>query len=212
MWYRKHRSPRQLEERRLLAARWLGAGRLSQAEIARALAVSRAAVSPWARRLADAPAWRRAEGLRRRGHTGRPPRLSEAEWTAILRVRARGARASGFDTERWTLRRIARGLRRDFGVTYHPHALSALLRAHGWSPQRPVVRERERDEALMTAWLRHDWPAVKRGLGAAGSSLPSWTKRVTRFGPACARRGRRAARHLCSSGSAARARSPASCC
>jgi putative transposase len=66
-------------------------------------------------------------------------------------VLQRGALASGFDTERWTLRRIARVLRREFGVTYHPHSLSALLGAHGWSPQRPAMRAVERDEALIAA-------------------------------------------------------------
>lgn len=178
MWHPAHWTPAQLEERRLAAGRLLRAGRLSHAEIARRLDVSGAAVCQWAQRLCE------GDDLTRRPHSGRPARLTSTQWDAALAILARGACASGFDTERWTLRRIARVLRREFGVAYHPHSLSVLLRAHGWSTQRPATRAKERDEALIAAWLRHDWPAVKRGLAGAGTSLPSWTRQVTRFGPA----------------------------
>lgn len=197
MWYPQRWTAAQLEERRRAAARLLRSGRHSQADIARALGVSRAAVSQWAARLEDGGG---AAALRRRPHTGRPPQLAGDEWAEVLAVLARGARAHGFDTERWTLRRIARVLRHELGVTYHPNSLATLLHAHGWSPQRPATRAKERDEALIAAWLRHDWPAVKRGLTRAGASLPSWTRRVTRFGPASAPPGRLAARPRSSRG------------
>jgi transposase len=204
VWYPRQLTPAQLEERRLRGARLLRAGRFSQAQIARELGVSRAAVCQWAGRLAAGEisegSAARLESLGRRPHTGRRPRLTEAEWDEVGALLRRGARASGFDTERWTLRRIARVLRREFGVTYHPQSLSLLLRAHGWSPQRPATRAKERDEALIAAWLHRDWPAVKRGLAAAGASLPSWTRRVTRFGPASAPPGRRAGRRRSSGG------------
>ena len=110
--------------------------------------------------------------------------MSQAQWVALLRLLKRGAVAAGFDTERWTLKRIAALIRREFGVRYHFRSLGRLLHARGWSPQRPPTRARERDEALVEAWLRRDWPRIKRGLSEAGGSLPSWTRRVTRFGPA----------------------------
>jgi transposase len=92
--------------------------------------------------------------------------------------------AAGFDSERWTLKRIATAIRREFGVRYNPRALAPALKAHGFTPQRPAPRAKERDEALVAAWLRRDWPALKKGLAARGAVLPSWTRRVTRFGPA----------------------------
>src|SRR5438874_13576502 len=95
----------------------------------------------------------------------------------------RGPVAAGFDTERWTQRRIAAVVERTFGVRYHFRSLGRALRARGWSPQRPIPQARERDEALVAAWLKRDWPRIKRGLAAQGARLPSWTKRVTRFGP-----------------------------
>lgn len=178
-------TPAQLEGRRLEAGRLLKAGKLKPAAIARELGVSRQSVSRWQQ------AWERdgRAGLKRRPHTGRPPKLKPAQWHRLTRILARGATAAGFDTERWTLRRIAAVTEQQLRVRYHFRSLSRVLRAHGWSPQRPVTRALERDEALIAAWLQRDWPRIKRGLVEAGGSLPSWTKQVTRFGPASAPRG-----------------------
>jgi transposase len=180
LWRPARLTRAQLEERRLAAGRLLRAGRLSQAEIARQVGVSRATVSRWNRRLTGAG----LRGLRGRTSSGRPPRLPAAQWSQLFRVLGRGAVAAGFDTERWTLRRIAAVVRRESGVRYHPRSLGRILRRHGWTPHRPATRAKERDEALIAAWLARDWPRVKKGLAASGQRLPSWTRRVTRFGPA----------------------------
>jgi putative transposase len=170
----------QLEERRLAAGRLLQAGKLSQAEIARELGVSRASVTRWKQRLDRAG----GAGLQRRRATGRPARLAASQWQHLLCLLERGAVAAGFETERWTLRRIASVIARRFGVHYHFRGLGEALRAHGWSPQRPRLQAKERDDALVEAWLKRDWPRIKKGLAAQGVRLPSWTRRVTRFGPA----------------------------
>jgi transposase len=189
VWQPQHWTSVQLEERRLAAAHLLRAGKLSQAEIARHIGVSRAAVTHWKQRLEQ----HGRRGLRRHPSSGRPSHLTAAQWRQLLRLLARGAVAAGFDTERWTLRRIAAVIQRRFGVRYHFRWLGAALRARGWSPQQPLPRARARDEALVAAWLRRDWPRVNRGLAAAGAPWSSWTRRVTRFGPAAAPPGRPAA-------------------
>ena len=186
-WQPKQWTPAQLEERRLVAARLLRRGQLSQAAIARRLGVSRAAVTQWKQRLQAGG----ARGLQRGQGAGRPTRLAEGQWQRLLRILHRGARTAGFPTERWTLPRIAQVVVREFGVTYHPTSLGRGLRARGWSPQIPRARAQERDEAVIGAWLQRDWPRVKRGLAAQGVRLPSWTRRVTRFGPASAPSGHR---------------------
>ena len=53
VWRPVHLTPKQMEERRLAAARLLRQGRFSQAEIARQLGVSRASVCRWAATLAQ---------------------------------------------------------------------------------------------------------------------------------------------------------------
>jgi transposase len=186
-WQPTRWTPTQLEERRLAAARLLRAGRLTQADLARRMGVSRASVTRWKHRLERGG----VRGLRRRAPPGRPSRLRPPQWAQLLRVLRRGAGAAGFGTERWTLPRIAVVGRRAFGVRHHPRSLGPALRARGWSPQVPVPRARERDDALVAAWLRRDWPRVKRGLAAPGGPSSSSTRRGTPSAPASAPPGRR---------------------
>ena len=149
-WHPRRLTAAQLEERRLTAGRLLRAGRLSQAEIARQLEVTPAAVCQWAHRLHTAP--RGLGPLRRRRKTGRPPRLTPVQWAELLTHLSQGARAARFDTERWTLPRIARVVRRAFGVSIHPTSLSRGLRARGWSVHRPAPRAPERDATRIAQW------------------------------------------------------------
>ena len=161
IWRPRHLTRHQREERRLEAGRLLQAGQLSQAEIARRLGVSRMAVSQWARQL------RQHHGDIGRLHTqpipGRPARLSVEQWQRVLAVLKEGALKAGFETDRWTLLRIRAVMLVAFGVRYHAHYLARRLKALGWSAQQPAVYARERDEALVRAWLTHDWPRIKKG-------------------------------------------------
>jgi transposase len=161
-WAPTQLTPEQVEERRRQGGRLLQAGRLSQAEIARQLGVSRAAVCHWAHDLAQG-GWR---ALRRRTPPGRPPRLTTRQQRALLRRLRRGARAAGFPTERWTLARVQQVIVHEFGVRYHPHYLSRLLHRLGWSQQQPLPRAVERDEDLIRAWLAQDWPRIKKSAAA----------------------------------------------
>ena len=178
-WLPKRLTAAQREERRLTAARLIRRGGRSQAEIARYVGVSRASVTRWKRALER----QGLGGLRHRRPPGRPSQLAPGQWQRLLRLLQHGAMAAGFDTERWTLRRIAVVIARDFGVRYHPRSLGRALRAQGWSVQQPRPRAKERDDALVEAWLKRDWPRVKKGLAAQDAPLSSWTRRVTRFGP-----------------------------
>jgi putative transposase len=151
-------TPAQLEERRLAAAALLRRGRLTQATIARRLGVSRASVCRWAAIVRR----QGRHGLRARPKAGRPPRLDARAWARLGRLLARGAVAAGFETERWTLRRIAALIRREFGVRYHPRYRERPLKAHGFTAQRPATRAKERDERAIAAWRRREWVAIKK--------------------------------------------------
>ena len=114
-----------------------------------------------------------------------PARLvGVSQWRLVRTHVRRGALTAGYPTEHWTLKRIAHLIQRLFGVRYHYRYLERPLKTHGLTPQRPAVQATERDDALVRAWMRRDWPALKKRLAAMGGPLPSWTKRVTRFGPA----------------------------
>src|SRR5918998_3833 len=115
------------------------------------------------RRMAAAAMRRRGRrGLRARPRTGRPPRLDARAWTRLGRLLARGAVAAGFETERWTLRRIAALVQREFGLRFHPRYLERPLNAHGVTAQRPATRAKERDERAIAAWPRREWVALKK--------------------------------------------------
>jgi len=198
MWQPKRFTSVQMEERRLEAARLLRRGKLTQTEIARQLGVSRWAVNRWAGRLRQAGGARSV--LQSRPKTGRPPRLSHEQWRHILEMLGRGAKAFGFETERWTLWRIAYLIQQQCGVSYHAHYIAEKLKNSGWSVQQPAVSARERDEELAREWLRGDWPRIKKRLAAGRRRSSSLTKRAS---PSCsvpAPHGRRRAIRPCCGG------------
>jgi transposase len=80
----------------------------------------------------------------------------------LLRQLKCGALAVGFPTDRWTLGRVQQLIKREFKVEYHPNYLSRLLRQLNWTPQYPMPRAKERDDELVEAWLRQDWPRIKK--------------------------------------------------
>jgi putative transposase len=147
-----------MEERRLEAGRLLRQGKLSQAEIARHLSVSRATVSDWAKILRA----KGIRGLRRRQAPGGVSKLSKAQKGELKRMLDRGAMACGFPTDRWTLERVRQLIEREFKVGYHPNYLNRLLRSLGFSRQRPLPQAIEQDKELVEAWLEKDWPRIKK--------------------------------------------------
>lgn len=182
-WVPTRLSPQQREERRRAAAVFFPRvrhGTLSQAAVARQFGVSREAVRQWY------AAWSRdgVRALRRRPIPGPRPKLSAADWGRVATRRRRGAVACGYDTEQWTRKRVAHLIRREFGVRYHFRYLERPLKTLGFRPQRPAVQARERDDAPVAAWVKHDWTLIKKRLGEQGGRLPSWMRRVTRFGAA----------------------------
>lgn len=149
----------QMEERRLEGGRLLRAGKLSKAEIARQLGVTRGAVGAWGKAIA-------AGGLRRlRQHksSGRPSKLTPEIRKRLRRLLDRGALAAGFPTDRWTLVRVSELLKKEFDINYHPNSMRQVLIQTGYSAQKPLPRAAaERDEELVKAWLAQDWPKIKK--------------------------------------------------
>ena len=147
-----------LQQRRLHAARMFARG-ATQAEVARTFGVSRQAASVWYRQ------WHYGgeSALRGAGRTGRPPRLSAAELGAVDQALRLGPQAFGFDTQLWTLDRIAAVIQQLTGVRFHPGHVWRLLRRLDWSVQRPTRRALERDEAEIARWRATEWPRIKGG-------------------------------------------------
>ena len=157
-WRPSYLTREQMEERRREGARLLRAGKLTKAEIARQLGVSRAAVGAWAKVL-EADGLR---GLRQQKSTGRASKLTAEHKKRLKRMLDRGAIASGYPTDRWTLVRVSELIQKEFSISYHPNSLKRVLDKLGYSVQKPLPRAAEQDEKLVKAWLEKDWPRIKK--------------------------------------------------
>jgi putative transposase len=97
--------------------------------------------------------------------------------------------AAGFASERWTLKRIAVLIEREFGVHYHPRYLERPLKAHGFSVQRPATRAKERDELVIAVWPKREWVALKKRRSGSTARFSSGTRPATVSGSGRARPG-----------------------
>ena len=149
---------RQAFERIRLQAGALFAAGHPQAEVAHQLGVARQNVSRWhAQWQAGGP-----QALASRGPTGSAPRLSDPQLDSIDQALRQGARANGFDTDHWTLARVATVIEQTTGVAYHPGHVWKLLRHRlHYRLQRPARRAVERDEQAIARWVATDWPRIR---------------------------------------------------
>ena len=167
------------------------AGKMILAAIARELQVSRQSVSRWYE------AWKRggADSLRGAGRAGRKPKVEKKQLQLVDRALRQGARSHGFNTDLWTLPRVALVIERVTGVHYHPGHVWKILGAMDWTLQRPAKQARERDSKKVELWMNERWPAVTKTLGARRLGSSSRTKAASRNVPPSAEPGLRRAKH-----------------
>jgi transposase len=128
------------------------------AQIARSLRVSAKSVYQWRR------AWRAGgqESLASKGPGGSACRLDEAQLEQLRAALEAGPAAHGWDQDqRWTLARAAALAAALFGVSYTLRGMSFLLHRIGYSPQVPVHRAVERDEAAIAEWRAVTWAKAR---------------------------------------------------
>jgi transposase len=147
----------QLERRRRRAARLLEAG-MKQSEVARRVGTTRSSVSRWEKRRQQGG----QEALKRPKRFGRPRRLSDTQCEELTEQLKIGALAAGFATELWTLPRVRTLIEQHFGVKLTEPSVWRLLRALGWSVQRPTGQARQRNEKAIRTWKARRWPELKK--------------------------------------------------
>lgn len=154
------RTARALEFIRHLAVSWVAEGD-PPGDVAEHLGVSERSVWRWV------SSWRRdgPAALAAKPGRGRPAKLSPAQATRVLGWLDRSPCAFGFATERWTAPRVAALVEREIGVRMNHRYLNDWLARRGITPQVPETVARERDAALIDAWLRYAWPRVKKRRG-----------------------------------------------
>ncbi len=129
-----------------------------EVDIAQALGVNKGTVSRWlAIATVEGP-----EALHSHPSAGCPPKLSDDQVARLPEFLWHGAEAYGFRGDVWTCARIAQVIRWEFGVSYHKDHVSRLMKDLGWTPQVPITRAVQRDEATIAHWRTTVWPAFRK--------------------------------------------------
>lgn len=135
-----------------------------QVDVVAELGVSAQTASRWHRSFAE----RGRAGLAGAGRAGRRRKLTGEQLAAVEAALLAGPRANGFATQLWTLARVAVVIERVTGVRYSQAQTWVVLRERlGWTRQRPARRAVERNEEAIAAWVKQDWPRIKKAPGAA---------------------------------------------
>lgn len=150
------------EKARLAAGKLFGKG-ISQAEVARRFGATRAAAFYWHR------AWKKDKrnGLRSKGKPGFPSRLTEGKRRRFVRAIEQGPQYHGFETHLWTLARLAAVMQKVTGVRFGHNRTWEVVRALGFTCQKPQVRSAERDEEAIARWKATRLPGLKKMGGNA---------------------------------------------
>src|SRR4051812_49161967 len=138
-----------------------------RSDVADALDVTERSVSRWA----AVARVRGPDGLRSVPIPGRPPDLAPRQRQWVPELLWHGAEAYGFRGSVWTCRRVAKVIEEEFGVAYDPGHVSRLLKQLRWTPQTPIRRASQRDEAAIVRWRAGAW-ARGRAAGGAGRRNP----------------------------------------
>ena len=159
-------SPEALEHRRQLAVRRYLDG-YSADEIAEFLDVAPRTVWRWLALFHE----QGRKGLSSRPVPGRPPKLTTTQEKVVRRWLTEDPTKHGFATELWTGPRRAELIRQEFGIRLNPPYLYTWMRARGFTPQKPQRVAREGDPEEVAAWLKFQWPRIKKRPDARGAHL-----------------------------------------
>jgi transposase len=140
-----NRSPNHWKEARRFQSWPLKQQGRPQRQIAAALGVSEAALSPWIARARQGG----VEALRRRPSPGARRRLTADQLAQLPDLLQRRPEISGCRGQLWTRGRTAAVMPLAWGILYHPRPVGRMCEALRWSPQKPARRARQRDAAAI---------------------------------------------------------------
>jgi transposase len=134
--------------------------------IGRILGVNANSVYCWHRQAQQPP------GLEARPHPGPEPGLSDEQLQQLEGLLLEGAEAYGWPDRLWTAERVAKLIRRHFGIDYHPEHVRKILKRHlGWTSQKPQVRAREQNDKEVERWKDDDFRRIAREAWQRSASL-----------------------------------------
>jgi putative transposase len=145
-------------ERERLAAAAMYEQDMKPVQVAHELRVSTKSAYQWRR------CWRAGgtAALVSKGPGGAVCRLGPAQLARLRAALEQGPAGWGWDEDqRWTLGRVTTLIGRLFHVRYTLRGTCYLLHRIGYSPQVPVHRAAERDEAAIATWRDVTWVKLR---------------------------------------------------
>ena len=93
---------------------------------------------------------------------GAVSRLSEDQKAQLRGFIDAGAVCYGFEGELWTSQRVKRVIAEQFGVFYGPRQVQRLLKAMGYTPQKPQKVDHRQSASAVGKWKAEELPALKK--------------------------------------------------
>jgi len=123
----------------------------SRAEAARQAGMDRQSLRDWVHRFNQEG----IVGLKDRPHTGRPPRLSEAEMASFKAMVLRGPDIEKDGVSSWTAKDLCRIVEARFGVAYSENGMLKLLKSLDLSRQKTRPRHPKADPQAQAAFKKN---------------------------------------------------------
>jgi transposase len=145
------------EKRRLKAGKMFEKD-ITQAEIARKLGVTPAAVKYWH------DAWRKKgfQGLKSKGHPGFASKFTPEKKAKLKKIIIKGAKHYGYPTDFWTINRIMAVTRKELRLSFKKTWIWMIVLSLGFTCQKPQTKSKERNETAIADWKANTWPRLKK--------------------------------------------------
>jgi transposase len=145
-------------------------GGMTQTQAAVTFGASLRAVNKWV--ALDKAGGLRALKPKRRGRRAGEGRLKAAQAARIRQlIVGRMPDQLKLPFYLWTRAAVASLIEREYGVVVSPTTVGRYLKAWGMSPQKPVRRAYERNDAAIARWLREEYPAIARQAKREGATI-----------------------------------------
>ena len=150
-------SRKEKEARRLKAGVLFNKGK-TQADVARKCGVTTAAANRWY------AAWDKGgqAALKSKGHSGFASSLTPEKRREFKKAILKGPRAFGFETDLWTLPRLAAVMKKVCKIKFSEVWIWHIVRELGFTPQKPQVKAIQRNEKAIKKWKETTLPDLKK--------------------------------------------------